>query len=128
MDKITINRWVVADLSVELLDNLDSDLINDYNIVDFDKKLNYYEIKALLNSYNDGTLIENENYYPFDREFNIASSNGELNQSNGLLENNIASALLTSSTKENLITLRIDNQSLEFNTNSTIFFELGNHR
>ena len=120
LDKITINRWVVADLSVELLDNLDSDLINDYNIVDFDKKLNYYEIKALLNSYNDGTLIENENYYPFDREFNIASSNGELNQSNGLLENNIASALLTSSTKENLITLRIDNQSLEFNTNSII--------
>ena len=120
LDKITINRWVVMDLSVELLDNLDSDLINDYNIADFDKKLNYYEIKALLNSYNDGTLIENENYYPFNREFNIASSNGELNQSNGLLENNIASALLTSSTKENLITLRIDNQSLKFNTNSII--------
>ena len=118
LDKITINRWVVADLSVELLDNLDSDIAN--NLADFDKKLNYYEIKALLNSYNDGTLIENENYYPFNREFNIASSNGELNQSNGLLENNIASALLTSSTKENLITLRIDNQSLEFNTNSII--------
>ena len=120
LDKITINRWVVADLSVELLDNLEDNIANDYNIVNFDKKLNYYDIKVLLNHYNDGSLIENTNYYPFEREFNIASNNGELNQTNGLLENNIASALLTSSTKENLITLRIDNQSLEFNTNSII--------
>ena len=120
LDKITINRWVVLDLSVELLDNLESDLANEFNIVDFDKKLNYYDIKVLMNKYNDGTLIENENYYPFNREFTITSSNGDLNQSNGILENNIASVLLSSSTKENLITLRIDNQTLTFNTNSII--------
>ena len=120
LDKITINRWVVLDLSVELLDNLESDLANEFNIVDFDKKLNYYDIKVLMNKYNDGTLIENENYYPFNREFTITSSNGDLNQSNGILENNIASVLLSSPTKENLITLRIDNQTLTFNTNSII--------
>ena len=120
LDKITINRWVVADLSVELLDNLEDNLANDYNIENFDKKLNYYDIKVLLNHYNDGSLIENTNYYPFEREFNIASNNGELNQTKGLLENNMASILLSSSSKENLITLRIDNQSLEFNTNSII--------
>ena len=120
LDKITINRWVVMDLSVELLDNLDDDLANEYNIANFDKKLNYYNIKVLLNHYNDGSLIENANYYPFEREFNIASNNGVLNQSNGLLKNNMASALLSSSSKENLITLKIDNQSIEFNTNSII--------
>ena len=70
--------------------------------------------------YNDGSLIENANYYPFEKEFKIASNNGELNQTNGLLENNMASVLLSSSSKENLISLRIDNQSLEFNTNSII--------
>ena len=120
LDKITINRWVVLDLSVELLDNLESDLASDYNIAGFDKKLNYYDIKVLMNKYNDGTLIENENYYPFNREFTITSSNGDLNQSTGMLENNIASVLLSSNTKENLITLRIDNQTLTFNTNSII--------
>ena len=120
LDKITINRWVVMDLSVELLDNLDDDLANEYNIANFDKKLNYYNIKVLLNHYNDGSLIENANYYPFEREFNIASNNGVLNQSNGLLKNNMASALLSSSSKENLITLKIDNQTIEFNTNSII--------
>ena len=120
LDKITINRWVVADLSVELLDNLEENLANDYNITNFDKKLNYYGIKVLLNHYNDGSLIENTNYYPFEREFNIASNNGELNQTNGLLENNLANVLLSSSSKENLISLKIDNQSLEFNTNSII--------
>jgi len=120
LDKITINRWVVADLSVELLDNLEDNLANDYNIANFDKKLNYYDIKVLLNHYNDGSLIENANYYPFEREFKIASNNGEINQTIGLLENNMASVLLCSSSKENLISLRIDNQSLEFNTNSII--------
>ena len=40
LDKITINRWVVMNLSVELLDNFDDDLANDYNIENFDKKLN----------------------------------------------------------------------------------------
>ena len=107
-------------LSVELLDNLEENLANDYNIANFDKKLNYYDIKVLLNHYNDGSLIENANYYPFEKEFKIASNNGELNQTNGLLENNMASVLLSSSSKENLISLRIDNQSLEFNTNSII--------
>ena len=120
LDKITISRWVVANLSVELLDNLESDLANDYNISDFDKKLNYYDIKVLMNKYNDGTLIENSNYYPLEREFFIISSNGQLNQSKGILENNIASVLLSSSTKENLITLRMDNQTFTFNTNSII--------
>ena len=120
LDKITINRWVVMNLSVDLLDNLDDDLANDYNIANFDKKLNYYNIKVLLNHYNDGSLIENSNYYPFEREFNIASNNGVLNQSNGLLKNNMASALLSSSSKENLITLKIDNQTIVFNTNSII--------
>ena len=120
LDKITINRWVVMNLSVDLLDNLEDNLANEYNIANFDKKLNYYEINVLLNHYNDGSLIENSNYYPFEREFNIASNNGVLNQSNGLLENNMASALLNSSSKENLITLKIDNQTIEFNTNSII--------
>ncbi len=120
LDKISINRWVVMDLSVELLDNLESNLENEYNIVDFDKKLNYYDIKVLLNKYNDGTLIENVNYYPLNREFHIASSNGNLNQTNGVLENNIAKVLLSSASKENLITLRIDNQTLRFNTNTII--------
>ena len=120
LDKININRWVVMGLSVELLDNLEENLANDYNIANFDKKLNYYDIKVLLNHYNDGSLIENANYYPFEKEFKIASNNGELNQTNGLLENNMASVLLSSSSKENLISLRIDNQSLEFNTNSII--------
>ena len=120
LDKITINRWVVMNLSVDLLDNLEDNLANEYNIANFDKKLNYYEINVLLNHYNDGSLIENSNYYPFEREFNIASNNGVLNQSNGLLKNNMASALLSSSSKENLITLKIDNQTIEFNTNSII--------
>ena len=44
LDKITINRWVVMDLSAELLDNLDDDLANEYNIANFDKKLNYYNL------------------------------------------------------------------------------------
>ena len=65
LDKITINRWVVADLSVELLDNLEDNIANDYNIANFDKKLNYYDIKVLLIHYNDGSLIENTNYYVF---------------------------------------------------------------
>ena len=120
LEKITISRWAVMDLSVELLDNLDNNLENDYNIDNFDRKLNYYDIKVLLNKYNDGTLMENINYYPLEREFQISSSNGELNQSNGLLENNIANVLLSSTTKENLITLRIDNQTLQFNTYSII--------
>ena len=119
LEKITINRWVVIDLSVELLDNLENNLENEYNIENFDKKLNYYDIMALL-KYNDGSLIENINYYPLEREFTITSSNGDLNQSNGILENNMARVLLSSSTKKNLISLRIDNQTLQFNTNSII--------
>ena len=120
LDKITINRWVVMDLSVELLDYLEKDLENEYNIADFDKKLNYYDIKVLLNKYNDGTEIGNSDYYPLSREFTITSNNGQLNQTKGVLENNIASTLLTSSSKNNIITLRIDNQTLTFNTNSII--------
>ena len=120
LDKITINRWVVMNLSVDLLDNFEDNLANDYNIANFDKKLNYYNIKVLLSHYNDGNIIENADYYPFEREFNITSINGELNQSNGVLENNIASVLFTSSSKRNLITAKIDNQSLQFKTNSII--------
>ena len=120
LDKITINRWVVMNLSVDLLDNLEDNLANDYNIANFDKKLNYYNIKVLLTHYNDGNLIENADYYPFERGFNITSINGELNQSNGVLENNMASVLFSSSSKRNLITVKIDNQSLQFRTNSII--------
>ena len=120
LDKITINRWVVMNLSVDLLDNFEDNLANDYNIANFDKKLNYYNIKVLLTHYNDGNLIENADYYPFERGFNITSINGELNQSNGVLENNMASVLFSSSSKRNLITVKIDNQSLQFRTNSII--------
>lgn len=115
LDKITIRRWVVLDSSVDLLDSID----NYINKPNSDKTLNY-TVKILLNQYNDGTSIDNPLYYPFEREFMITSNGGTLNQSKGIFVNNIADVLLSSPTRENIITLTVDNQSLELYTNEII--------
>ena len=78
-----------------------------------------YNVKLLLNHYNDGSLIL-DNYYPFEHQFSITSSNGILNQSEGILKDNEVLVLLSSQTKDNLITATIDNQSIEFNTKEII--------
>ena len=115
LDKITIRRWVVLDSSVDLLDSID----NYINKPNSDKTLNY-TVKILLNQYNDGTSIDNPLYYPFEREFMITSNGGTLNQSKGIFTNNIADVLLSSPTRENIITVTVDNQSLELYTNEII--------
>ena len=105
---VTINRWVVMDLNVEA--------ISDYEEYgELDPNLNNYLISLGLTKYNDGTPIGDDKY-PFDRLYLIKSNNGQLNQSSGTLMNNIGTAILSSSTKENIIVATIDNQSLEFNT------------
>ena len=78
-----------------------------------------HNVKLLLNHYNDGSLIL-DNYYPFEHQFSITSSNGILNQSEGILKDNEVLVLLSSQTKDNLITATIDNQSIEFNTKEII--------
>ena len=103
LDKITISKWIVMDLLVELSNKMGCD----------------YNVKLLLNHYNDGSLIL-DSYYPFEHHFSIASSNGILNQSEGILKDNEVLVLLSSQTKDNLITATIDNQSIEFNTNEII--------
>ena len=115
LDKITVNRWVVLDSSAELLDSIDNYIISP----DEQKNFNY-TIKLLLNQYNDGTSIENEKYYPFEAEFFIVSDKGELNQSNGRFINNIADISLSSPSKENAISVRVDGQSIQFNTKDII--------
>ena len=103
LDKITISKWIVMGLLVELSNKMGCD----------------YNVKLLLNHYNDGSLIL-DSYYPFEHHFSIASSNGILNQSEGILKDNEVLVLLSSQTKDNLITATIDNQSIEFNTNEII--------
>ena len=103
LDKITINKWIVMDMIVEISNKMGCD----------------YNVKLLLNHYNDGSLIE-DNYYPFEHHFSIASSNGILNQSEGILEDNEVLVSLSSQTKDNLITSTIDNQSLKLNTKEII--------
>ena len=103
LDKITIRKWIVMELLVELSDKMSCD----------------YNVKLLLNHYNDGSLIL-DNYYPFEHQFSITSSNGILNQSEGILKDNEVLVLLSSQTKDNLITATIDNQSIEFNTKEII--------
>ena len=124
---VTINRWVVMNLSVELIDDLDSWGLNLGNSLDdglntdlgntlTENNLNNYLVKVLLNEYNDGTLIDNPNYYPLLRLYTLESSDGEINPSSGILQNNCATALLSSSNRENVIRATIDGETLEFNT------------
>ena len=107
---VTINRWVVMDLNVEA--------ISDYGeYSELDPNLNNYIINVSLSKYNDGSPIDmGDDKYPFERLYSIESNNGQLNQSSGSLMNNLGTAILSSSTKENIILATIDGQSLEFNT------------
>ena len=115
LDKLSINRWVVLNSYAELSDSLDNYISNPDSDKNFD-----YNIKLLLNQYNDGTSIEDENYYPFEAQFNIISANGVLNQTKGTFVNNIADVLLSSPSRGNTITVRVDGQSLQFKTDGII--------
>ena len=123
---VTINRWVVMDLSAEVNDNAQSS----------PSDLNLYSVKVSLDKYSDGTSIKDslnhENYYPFERPFELMSSTGTFNPESGILAFNIGESIFTSSTKDNAIIAKIDNQSLELNTmdlyvNTEICLELENN-
>ena len=107
-----INRWVVMGLSAELDDGPDP--------IASTSELNRYIVKLSLDKYNDGTSINDnsnhENYYPFEREFKLISSTGSFDPESGTLINNIGESIFSSSSKNNTIIGRIDNQTMEFNT------------
>ena len=107
----TIDRWVIMDLEVEEINGSTS---GSYE----------YNVTVSLDKYNDGTLIKDnpnyDSYYPFERVFKLSSSNGSFNPSSALLADNIGESIFSSSSKNNLIVARIDNQSLEFNTSKLI--------
>ena len=110
---VTIGRWVVMDVSVEINDS------PSYGH-ESGSLTNEYVINVNLNRYSDGSLIEeslsHERYYPFERAFKLESSTGSFNPENGILVNNTGRSIFTSYTKNNTLIAVIDNQSIEFNT------------